>query len=290
MDLNLWKGISSFVAIDKYPTLPCPYCAETGLKLEQSSIQARVVTEGKLLEASKRYQRDKDESEKKRKERHSNIEESAPFLVRLIWAAFDYYSEATSPINGVPHLFNSFYHYEKCNGHVSASGVLLKPKKGLEDKPKPDFVKVEHFSPTVPIFHLSENTPHEVGKELFDAFKHSHFDTPSSASKLRRAIERFCDDMKLDGKVLHSRIDQLKETYPEEAKQLLALKLIGNEGTHGSGVEELDLLYAFQIFQVVLELYDRKARLDSIQSCYEKLADKYDKKKQKQLVHKTPAV
>lgn len=290
MDLNLWKGISSFVAIDKYPTLPCPYCAEIGLKLDKSSIQARGVSEEKLLETSKRYQRDKDASVKKRKEKHNNIEESDPFLVKLIFVALDYYSESTSPINGAPNLFNSFYHCENCNENVSASGVLLKPKVGLEDKPKPDFIKVEHFSPTVPIFNLSENTPHEVGKELFDAFKHFHFDTPSSASKLRRAIERFCDDMNLDGNVLHSRIDKLKETHPEEAKQLLALKLIGNEGTHGSGVEELDLLYAFQIFQVVLELYDRKARLDSIQSCYEKLADKYDKKKQKQLVHKTPAV
>ena len=75
-------------------------------------------------------------------------------------------------------------------------------------------------------------------------------------------------------------IKSLERTHPEEAKYLDALRLIGNEGTHGSDVAELDLLYAFQVFEFVLELYDRNARYNELNHVYDKLASKYEKKKQ----------
>lgn len=206
-----------------------------------------------------------------------------PFLSTVIESV----SDVLSPLNGDKFLFNGYFSCEKCGEHVSSTGVLLKAQI-MSDKPSPEYIKVEHFSPTVPIFPLSENIPTLIVDELLDAFKYFHFDPPSAASKLRRSIEKFCADMNVEGSNLNRKVQNLAKTHPEEASYLEALKLVGNEGTHGSNVDELDLIYAFEMFQFVLELYDRKARFGALQESYEKLAEKVGKERL-QLTYKKEA-
>lgn len=280
MDLAVWKRISSFTALDSYPLLPCPHCNSVALQLDQDSIQLRAIKEHALLTASRKYRDEKQTKQTSLKQRHEAIGKSDGFWLPLLGVIATEYLNAIDPINGEPYLLNCFFCCDDCGEHVTASGVLLESKKGLNDsKPQAKQIKVEHFSPTVPIFPLSANTPKPIGEELFDAFKHFHFDPPSSASKLRRAIEKFCDDLQIEGGNLNRKVQTLAKTHPEEASYLEPLKLIGNEGTHGSDVAELDLLYAFQMFQFVLELYDRKARFESLNDTYQKLADKVGRSK-----------
>ncbi|MEI8603597.1 DUF4145 domain-containing protein [Shewanella sp. PP-Sp27a-2] len=280
MDLAVWKRISSFTALDSYPLLPCPHCNKVALQLDQDSIQLRAIKEHALLMASRKYRDEKHTKQTNLQQRQEAIGKIDGFWLPLLGVLGTAYLDAIDPINGEPYLFNGFFNCSGCGEHVTASGVLLESKKGLNDsKPQAKQIKVEHFSPTVPIFPLSANTPKPIGEELFDAFKHFHFDPPSSASKLRRAIEKFCDDLQIEGGNLNRKVQTLAKTHPEEASYLEPLKLIGNEGTHGSDVAELDLLYAFQMFQFVLELYDRKARFESLNDTYQKLADKVGRSK-----------
>ncbi|WP_440053528.1 hypothetical protein ACSLBF_11460 [Pseudoalteromonas sp. T1lg65] len=39
MDLNLYKGLSGFVANNTYPTLPCPHGSQHTLKLDIACIR-----------------------------------------------------------------------------------------------------------------------------------------------------------------------------------------------------------------------------------------------------------
>lgn len=280
MDLAVWKRISSFTALDSYPLLPCPHCNGVSLQLDQESIQLRAIQEHALLTASRKYRDEKQTKQKSLQQRQEAIGKSDGFWLPLLGSIATTYLDFIDPINGVSSLFNGFFTCADCGEYVTASGVLLEANKGVNNSTQQvKLLKVEHFSPTVPIFPLSANTPQSIGEELFDAFKHFHFDPPSSASKLRRAIEKFCDDLKIEGGNLNRKVQNLAKTHPEEASYLEPLKLIGNEGTHGSDVAELDLLYAFQMFQFVLELYDRKARFDSLHDTYQKLADKVGRNK-----------
>lgn len=286
MDIELWKRISGFVDLNSYPELPCPHCNSTSLKLETESIQTRSTTEESLLLSSRKFRSEKETRRVQLEENQEMIRESGGFWLPVIGAIATVYSAYVDPINGDTYLFNSFLSCSQCKKSTTASGVLLESSKGFgENAIREKQIKIDHFSPTIPIFPLSKNMPKEIGEELFDAFKHFHFDPPSSASKLRRAIEKFCKDMKVEGSNLNRMIQNLAKTRPEEASYLEPLKLVGNEGTHKSDVTELDLLYAFQMFQFVLELYDRNARFDELKGGYDKLALRFGKDKL-QLEHK----
>ena len=170
----------------------------------------------------------------------------------------------------------SFLECQNCQGTVSAVGLAkLHHRKNANETQKPTQVKFEYFTPTIPMMNVSGNVPRHISNELIDSFKHFHFDPPSAASKLRRSIEKFCNDQGAEGNNLHRQIIDLKETNPEEAQYLEALKLVGNEGTHSDGVDEQDLLQAFKMFQFVLELYDRKARFQATQADYDNITSKF---------------
>jgi hypothetical protein len=287
MNIELWKRISGFIDLDSYPELPCPHCNQYSLKLSKESVQSRPVNKEHLLITSRKYRFEKERKQALIDKSREVSNKSEGLLIPLLLTFTNAYAEAVEPTNGNTFIFNSFFECADCQQNISASGMLLEHQTGMsQSSSKARQIKVEHFSPSIFIFPISENVPKHIAEELLDAFKHFHFDPPSSASKLRRAIENFCKDMQVEGNNLGRMIKSLEKTHPEEAKYLDALRQIGNEGTHGSDVAELDLLYAFQVFQFVLELYDRNARYNELTHVYDKLAKKYEKKKQSQQLPK----
>lgn len=277
MDLTLWKRISGFTELNSYPLLPCPHCNRVALQIDSDSIQFRAIKQNTLLGSSRKYRSEKQNKKQDLEKKQETINKADGFWLPVLGSLYITYIDSIDPIHGSSFLFNCFFTCGSCSESVTAAGVLLESHNGANDSSRK--IKVEHFSPTVPMFPLSANTPNQISEELFDAFKHFHFDPPSSASKLRRAIENFCNDLKVEGNNLNRKIQNLSKLHPQEASYLEPLKLIGNEGAHGSDVDELDLLYAFQMFQFVLELYDRQARFDSLQETYQKLASKLGKHK-----------
>lgn len=277
MDIKLWSSLIGYSTLTSYPLLPCPYCHKIDLKLEHESIQSRQLSKESLAKDRKYKAEKKRFIETSQTDVQSLKEESNDFF-KLVGGAVLFYQEYTNHLNGSPYLLNCFFTCQSCQESVSASGIKLIPEKGfLNSGDVIPQVKFDHFSPPLVMFPISKNVPDSICEELCDAFKYFHFDPPSSAAKLRRAMERFCDDQQIEGKNLHRRIQDLAKTHPEEATYLETLKLVGNEGTHGSDIDELDLLHSFQIFQFVLELYDRQAHFNSLQHVYKKLTEKMEK-------------
>ena len=277
MRTEIWKSINGFVDIAKYPKLPCPYCSSETLSLDQRSFQTKPLPE-KYKEMASRHYEDQQKLQEARIAERGDLVVSAfddhP-LWGLIVGVCAIGAELAERIHSIYQCI-SFFECEQCQGAVSAVGFskIHQRRSDSEVQQSPQ-VKFEYFTPTIPMMDVSPNVPVGIRSELLDSFKHYHFDPPSSASKLRRAIEQFCHDMGAEGKNLQRKINSLKDTNPEEAKYLEALKLVGNEGTHSDGVDEQDLLLAFKVFQYVLELYDRRARFIATMPDYQKITAKF---------------
>lgn len=274
MDIEVWEKIISFVDKNHYPTLPCPYCYETSLKIDESSFQSRKISPAVAEQYSRKYKEERQKpTEELDKAIRSNEDygEKHPLLALFVIGA-SVYNAYQSPANSPIYQQVCFLKCSSCGESVSASGLLIKHDKNNVSK---ELIKFDHFSPTVPIITISKHVPDNIKSELNDSFKHFHFDPPSAAAKLRRAIEKFCQDNNAKGNNLHRMIESLRSTRPEEAEYLLSLKLVGNEGTHSDGVDEADLLHAYKLFQFVLEFYDRKARFQETKQDHDKINQKF---------------
>ena len=90
------------------------------------------------------------------------------------------------------------------------------------------------------------------------------------------SLEKLLDHLKVkktktkNGKrkrlTLHARIEEYELRNKEVADQLLAIKWIGNEGSHDDGLSRLDLVETYQLYEYALkELFgDEKKKLDKI--------------------------
>lgn len=125
----------------------------------------------------------------------------------------------------------------------------------------PDFL-----TPGPPVFPIPAECPEAVADELRKAFDLYWSDRASSANRLRVAVESLLTDRKIKRYTvqnnkrqylsLHKRIMDFEQSQLEPAKQLLAIKWLGNTGSH-AGLHDLgpkDVLEAFELFENVLEL------------------------------------
>ncbi len=129
------------------------------------------------------------------------------------------------------------------------------------------------INPAPHVFPIPVNCPETVTEELQRAFSLLWSDPGSSANRLRSAVEALLTDKKVPRTTigrnskrsrlsLHSRIVSFRTKDVAAADLLLAVKWLGNAGSH-TNLEELertDLLDGFELFEHVLELvYVRRA-------------------------------
>ncbi|MDO9209663.1 MAG: DUF4145 domain-containing protein, partial [Deltaproteobacteria bacterium] len=91
-------------------------------------------------------------------------------------------------------------------------------------------------------------------------------DFSSAGNKVRVAIEDLIEELSpgLNGK-LHNKLEAFKKVNPEVADMLMAVKWIGNAGSHTSDLKECDLAVAYQVMEEVLrKLYGRDQLLKAI--------------------------
>ena len=134
-------------------------------------------------------------------------------------------------------------------------------------------------NPAPPIFEIPRKCPEEIAAELRKAFSQFWSDTGSCANRLRAAAEALLTERRVAKTTtskkgtrtrlsLHTRIERFKKKAPDAADYLLALKWLGNEGSHANPDEltKDDLLDGFEIFEHVIELVyvKRVARLKKI--------------------------
>lgn len=286
MNTSKWKSILGFVALDKYPNLPCPYCHQETLNIDSSSIVSRKVSDNYKKIASRHFNLEQD------KQKEENLEQG-----KLIKGMFE--SNSLLGVFGavgyaIYQVVKPSYHFCKftafmtctsCTDNVAVIGLSQEhTKKTANEKQLPALYKIEQFSIPVPMFEISPTVPASIQFELLGAFNYFHIDTNSSASKLRRAIEKFCIELGMKPNALARQIKELEIKYPTEASFLNTLRLVGNEGTHSDNVDEDDLLLAFDIVEEVLAIFPRLAKLESLKAPQAQLEDKFDNKRFKKLI------
>lgn len=141
----------------------------------------------------------------------------------------------------------------------------------------------KYFVPHLTIIEIPEATPRNVSDELNHSFDLFFANPASAANHVRIALEHIMTDLKVKrfgtkkGRryqlTLHSRVQLLPSKYDHLKGLCLAVKWLGNAGSHSNHEVTIDdVMDAYEIMEVVLsDLYDSKD--------IEKLAKQVNKKK-----------
>jgi hypothetical protein len=122
------------------------------------------------------------------------------------------------------------------------------------------------FHPIVPIFPYSDTLPDRIVNPLKESFSLFWSNPAASGNSLRITLERIMDHFGIKrfsrgakgerGRMnLHHRIEHFgkRPGNTEVAAKLLALKWLGNHGSHTSGLQPQDLVKAFRLLEYVIE-------------------------------------
>jgi hypothetical protein len=101
------------------------------------------------------------------------------------------------------------------------------------------------------IFDIPAKCPKEVSEELRAGFSLFFSDRGATANRVRIALERLMDHLKIPPGKLHDRLDIFSKQNPI-GENLMAVKWLGNTGSHEGKVSRDDLLDGFQILEHAL--------------------------------------
>lgn len=259
---DTWKHLVQHIPLDSYPVLLCPYCGNEGLEINQTSL-THFQTENFSSKNKGIQNRIKNEIT----EVQATYEQNQ--LIGILFGigkAVQLSSESVTTFVGSCRC-------SSCLDETAIIGTCIKSKK----PPHNERIKIDHFSPPPLLFVLDEHTPPTVQEEIIQAFSHFHYDLIAAGNRLRRALEKICQNLGLNEKNLHRNLEKMKEKYPTEAGWLLGLKLIGNEATHSDGISEDDLLQAFKILQAALRIFRQEHQDTEISRISGKLMEKFGK-------------
>lgn len=167
---------------------------------------------------------------------------------------------------------------DKCKEVVANSGTgsvdydLIADEYSEPNQVHVEFFLPRYFEPHLKLIHIPDNCPESVSSPLNESFK-LFFTSPSAASNnVRIAIEELLTELKVkrftksNGKrrfiSLHQRIELLPEKYAQFKDIILAIKWLGNAGSHGHGEVTMDdVLDAYELTEHILgEVYESKVK------------------------------
>ncbi|RWX52721.1 DUF4145 domain-containing protein [Photobacterium chitinilyticum] len=253
-----WESLINFHNVKLYPKLPCPYCGSNTLHLDLDSAQFKPLSNA----AYKSYLDKVGLFDDIKKELEENV----------FFGLLSSIEKISEQKNYSGAQFTAFFSCELCSESVSSVGMAQLSIDGIVEK---NNIKVEFFNPPIPMFKLESSTPVTINEELLKAFNYFHSDISSSGSKLRRAMEKLCNESGCTERNLNRNIQEFAKLYPQEGRWLKSLKLVGNEATHSDGVSEQDILDSFEIFEVVLDIFRRKQIEDKINKTVLLLESRY---------------
>lgn len=172
-----------------------------------------------------------------------------------------------------------------CSGSGSVDFEVEYDDRGYPHQAFADYYVPKQFSPHLKMFLCPSGTPENVSKEIAISFSLFFSDASSSANHIRIALEELLTHLKikrseLKGKrrtflTLHRRIELLPAKYKHLQDLFLAIKWLGNAGSHGEKKVSMDdVLDAYEIMVEILdELFAKKAK------AVKRLAKKINKSK-----------
>jgi hypothetical protein len=232
------------------PAWPCPECSKGSLSLVPKSLIHKETTESKRSHGDENWD---------------------PEWIEYVFTAW---AKCGHP---------------SCGQEVAISGVggvqpEYDPEGGMDWSP---YFAPRFCSPMPDIFEIPAKCPKEVKTELRAGFALFWSDHAATSSRVRVALERLMDHLGVQKRrkdkngmflelSLHQRIDIFSKGEPSIGKQLMALKWLGNTGSHDGQVSRDDVLDAFEILEHALsELIDR--RTEKVVALAKKLIKKHTK-------------
>lgn len=164
-----------------------------------------------------------------------------------------------------------------CNNEKCAEVCCVSGTGTVSEEPQDDLQTIEYveyfaprfFLPAPLIFSAPRETPEELLEALHDSFTAYWVEPSQAANKIRQTIELLLDHLGIqkqspNGKLikLHHRIEALEGRGADLREQLLAIKWLGNTGSHEGGLTKDDVLDAYEILDhVFTELFGNRQRV-----------------------------
>lgn len=155
-----------------------------------------------------------------------------------------------------------------CEDVVSSSGKgrveeeYSYDENGQTQRDYEEYFTPHYFTPHLKVFSCPEGTPEEVEKEIDKSFSLLFSDPSSSANHIRIALEHLLTHLKIrrftrsNGRLhfvsLHKRIDLLPAKYDHIKDIFLAVKWLGNAGSHSA--HEVTMDDVFDSYELLEEL------------------------------------
>jgi hypothetical protein len=172
----------------------------------------------------------------------------------------------------------AFTAWAECRHPTCKQEFAIAGKGGVEPEigADEDYGWEEYFVPMIcqpmpDMIDIAAKCPNEVKHELRSAFALFWSRPAACAGRIRVALECLMNHLGVpkrkrekNGKYsdlsLHSRIDTFAKSQPTAGPQLMALKWLGNTGSHNAEVSKDDLLDAFEIMEHALgEIIDKRS-------------------------------
>lgn len=161
----------------------------------------------------------------------------------------------------------------KCPSISCSTDVVCVGSAGLDQVPTEDeygnvtgweyecFYNPLFFYPSLRMAEIPPRCPDSVKVRLEASFSQYFFSVNGALNELRGALEALLDELDVprqDDKrkrlVLHDRIERLPDTLAKFHKLFMAMKVLGNSGTHvDEGFGKKDLLIGYQLMEAVLQ-------------------------------------
>ena len=169
--------------------------------------------------------------------------------------------------------FTAFYRCTNpnCRNVVAVAGKVgyksdyeVLPNGDWEERAEPYYTPLAFAEPP-PVIRVCEQCPEAVSAHLDRSFGLYWMDRRSCATAIRTAVESLLDERSVPREIerkpgklaripLHDRIVRFQAVDPEPGKLLLAIRVIGNVGTHQDDITVDDLLTAYEILDHVIDL------------------------------------
>lgn len=112
-----------------------------------------------------------------------------------------------------------------------------------------------YFYPSLKLFEYPEKLPKVLEMPLENVFKLFWLHKAACANAIRVAVEEILNSIGIgSARTLHDRLLLMEKKKKKEAKYLMAVKWIGNEGSHNINLPHKDLLDGIKILCEVLHL------------------------------------
>jgi hypothetical protein len=230
LNRSLWHGT---LTATRCPAWPCPICDKGNVALVQGSLKSEETEESKQSHAGDNWE---------------------PELIEHMFVAW---GECKHPSCGQRFAI------------AGRGGVELLVGEEYETVAE-DYFAAMYVYPMPKIIKIPPTCPISVRQELIASFGHFWNDTAACASRLRIALEELMqylgmqtdpsNDKPTSRPKLHGAIEAFAKNSPEVGAQLMALKWLGNTGSHNSRVSRDDLLDAFEVLEHALsEIIERRS-------------------------------